>query len=169
MTTRYDASFARRDTERRARHGKPWQPEEWQNLRNLYMAGMSLEDICKTLQRPADGTVNKLLDAGLIRYDSMTFEYYVRVQPNPQATPQPSPPTKKETPVSKPLIEAKILINGVDATDMSDTEIFRLIAKTEAEIASLESIKTPSKKLADAISKLKTDVVKLAEYVDQRV
>ena len=83
---------------------------------------------------------------------------------------QPTQPetTKKESTMSKQLIESKVFVNGIDATGMADAEIFRLIAKTEGEIEKLRAIKTASKKLSGAISKLEADVIKLAEYVDSR-
>lgn len=173
MKIKFDTSFARRDTERRARHGRPWIASEYEALRELFMQGKTLQEICVALHRPADGTLNKLREQHLLRFDSVSFcDYYVALpfnHPGRLLEPAPQLATTKEEPVmSKNLIESKVFVNGIDATGMSDTEIFSLIAKTEAEIAKLRAIKTVSKKLSGAISKLEADVVKLAEYVDSR-
>jgi len=173
MKIKFDTSFARRDTERRARHGRPWIASEYEALRELFMQGKTLQEICVALHRPADGTLTKLREQRLLRFDSVNIcDYYVvlpfnhsgrLLEPTPQIA-----TTKKEPAMSKQLIESKVFVNGIDATDMADAEIFRLIAKTEDEIAKLRAIKTTSKKLSGAISKLEADVVKLAEYVDSR-
>ena len=118
------------------------------------------------MQRPAEGVISKLQRGGDICYDHTDGCYRVS-NPTQPATTQPAT-TKKELTMSKPLIESKVFVNGIDATDMADSEIFRLIAKTEDEIAKLRAIKTASKKLSGAISKLEADVTKLAEYVDSR-
>lgn len=171
MKTKFDASFARTDTERRARHGMPWTDKELTSLQDMFIAAMNLEHICNNLQRPADGVLNKLCYLNLIKRDPVNYCYWNVVDPistTPRAPSHQPPNTKEEPTMSKNLIESKVFVNGVDATSMSDTEIFSLLAKTEVEIAKLEAIKTPSKKLGDAIAKLKTDVAKLAEYVDSR-
>lgn len=171
MKIQFDTSFALTDTVRRARHGRPWTDEEYGLLRKSFMQGHSLQQMCELLQRPAEGTLNKLRSEKLICFDSLLCcDYYVALPINhPTRLTHSTTELKKEEPtMNKNLIETKTFVNGVDATGMSDTEIFSLIAKTEAEIAKLEAIKTPSKKLAEAIGKLKTGVAELAEYVDNR-
>ena len=172
MKIRFDTSFARTDTERRARHGRPWTDEECSLLRKSFMQGHSLQQMCELLQRPADGTLNKLRHLRLIEFSSLRGcdYYYVALPINHPArlAHSTTEPKKEEPTMNKNLIETKTFVNGIDASGMSDTEIFSLIAKTEAEIAKLEAIKTPSKKLAEAIAKLKTGVAELAEYVDNR-
>lgn len=171
MKIRFDTSFARADTVRRARHGRPWTAEEYGLLRKSFMQGHSLQQMCELLQRPADGTLNKLRYLRLVEFDSRRCcDCYVALPINhPARLAHSTTELKKEEPtMNKNLIETKTFVNGIDASDMSDTEIFSLIAKTEAEIGKLEAIKTPSKKLAEAIAKLKTGVAELAEYVDNR-
>lgn len=161
MQPEFNTSFARTDNVKRARHGLPWTPAEYASLERLFVAGHDLKHISEALMRPADGVISKLQHCGFIRYDSTNNRYRV-TNPTQPAT------TKKEPTMSKQLIESKVFVNGIDATDMADAEIFRLIAKTEDEIAKLRAIKTASKKLSGAISKLEADVVKLADYVDSR-
>lgn len=165
MNAKFDTAFARNDTERRARHGMPWTESEYESLRNLFLAGTNLEGICKIMQRPADGVLAKLRTRGFISYSAADYCDYYRVTPTGKA----ATTEQKETTMNRDnLIESKIFINGADATGMSDMEIFRLIAKTEGEIAKLSEIKVQSKKLTATIDKLKAEVAALAEYVDNR-
>ena len=157
----FNTSFALTDNVKRARHGLAWAPAEYASLVKLFVAGHDLEYISEALLRPADGVISKLQHCGFIRYDSTDNLYHVINPPKPATT-------KRESTMSKQLIEFKVFINGTDATDMTCAEIFQLIAKTEDEIAKLRAIKTASKKLSGAISKLEADVIKLAEYVDSR-
>ena len=161
MQPEFNTRFALTDNVKRARHGLPWTLGEYTELAKLFVAGHDLKYISEALQRPADGVISKLERCGYIRYD-LTNSCYRITNPVQPAT------AKKEPTMSKQLIESKVFVNGIDATDMADAEIFRLIAKTEDEIAKLRAIKTVSKKLSGAISKLEADVTKLAEYVDSR-
>ena len=161
MQSEFNTSFALTDNVRRACHGLPWTPDEYITLARLFVAGRDLEYISKEMQRPAEGVISKLQRGGYICYDHTDGCYRVS-NPTQPAT------IKKESTMSKQLIESKVFVNGIDATGMADAEIFRLIAKTEDEIAKLRAIKTVSKKLSGAISKLEADVIKLAEYVDSR-
>lgn len=63
---KFDTSFAARDHVRRDRHGTIWNDAELNKLRQLSAKGMSLETICKLLQRPADGVINKLRQTNMI-------------------------------------------------------------------------------------------------------
>ena len=139
----------------------PWTPDEYTALERLFVAGHDLKYISETLLRPADGVISKLERCKYIRYDPTNSCYHVTNPTQPVTT-------KREPTMSKQLIVSKVFINGTDATDMADAEIFRLIAKTEDEITKLRAIKTASKKLSGAISKLEADLSKLAEYVDSR-
>lgn len=74
----WDTSFARRDSERRARHGMIWSEAELLKLKLLFVRGCSLEQICIELQRPADGVINKLCSPlNLIRLDPVSFKYRI--------------------------------------------------------------------------------------------
>ena len=161
MQPEFDTSFALTDNVKRARHGLPWTPDEHATLERLFVAGHDLKYISEALQRPAEGVISKLQRGRYTWYDYTNGCYRVN-NPTQPAT------IKKESTMSKQLIESKVFVNGIDATDMADAEIFRLIAKTEDEIAKLRAIKTTSKKLSDAILNLEVDLIKLAEYVDSR-
>ena len=177
MTRIFDSSFEGRDNVTRKRHGLPWLTAELSSLRELYQEGKSLQEMCEMLERPATGTLTKLVGVGCLRRETDTRSYrsiYYYRMPLVEDTAavnetiNQTETIQKEPAMTAKLIENKVYINGTDATGLSDKEIFVLIAKTEAEIDKMKAIKTPSKKLAAAIDKLQEDVVKLATYVDER-
>ena len=177
MALIFDSSFEGRDNVTRKRHGLPWLTTELSSLRELYQEGRSLQEMCEMLERPATGTLTKLVGVGCLSRETDTRSYrsiYYYRMPLAEDTAavneaiNQTETTQKEPAMTAKLIENKVYINGTDATDLSDKEIFVLIAKTEAEIDKMKAIKTPSKKLAAAIDKLQEDVVKLATYVDER-
>ena len=177
MARIFDSSFESRDNVTRKRHGLPWLPIELSSLRELYQNGRSLQEICERLERPATGTLTKLVGVGCLRRETDTRSYrsiYYCRMPLAEDTAavnetiNQTETIQKEPAMTAKLIENKVYINGTDATGLSDKEIFVLIAKTEVEIDKMKAIKTPSKKLAAAIDKLQEDVVKLATYVDER-
>ena len=161
MQPEFNTRFALTDNVKRACHGLPWTPDEYITLARLFVAGRDLEYISEEMQRPAEGVISKLQSGRYISYDYTNGCYRVNNPAQPATI-------KKESTMSKQLIESKVFVNGIDATGMADAEIFQLIAKTEDEIAKLRAINTASKKLSGAISKLEADVIKLAEYVDSR-
>ena len=175
MARIFDSSFEGRDNVTRKRHGLPWLTAELVRLRKLYQEGRSLQEMCEILERPATGTLTKLVGVGCLRRETdprgyrSTYYYRMPLAEDIAAVNEAiNQTTEKEPTMTAKLIENKVYINGTDATGLSDKEIFVLIAKTEAEIDKLKAIKTPSKKLAAAIDKLQEDVVKLATYVDER-
>ena len=177
MARIFDSSFEGRDNVTRKRHGLPWLAAELSSLRELYQEGRSLQEMCEMLERPATGTLIKLVGVGCLRRETDTRSYrsiYYCRMPLAEDTAavnetiNQTETIQKEPAMTAKLIENKVYINGTDATGLSDKEIFVLIAKTEAEIDKMKAIKTSSKKLAAAIDKLQEDVVKLATYVDER-
>ena len=177
MARIFDSSFEGRDDVTRKRHSMPRLPTELSSLRELFQEGRSLQEMCEMLERPATGTLTKLVGVGCLRRETDTRSYrstYYCRMPLAEDTAavnetiNQTETIQKETTMTAKLIENKVYINGTDATGLSDKEIFVLIAKTEAEIDKMKAIKTPSKKLAAAIDKLQEDVVKLATYVDER-
>ena len=179
MARIFDSSFEGRDNVTRKRHGLPWLTAELSSLRELFQEGRSLQEMCEMLERPATGTLAKLVGVGCLTRETDTRNYrstyYCRMPlaedtaaVNEAINQTTTETIQKEPAMTAKLIENKVYINGTDATGLSDKEIFVLIAKTEAEIDKMKAIKTPSKKLAAAIDKLQEDVVKLATYVDER-
>ena len=177
MARIFDSSFEGRDNVTRKRHGLPWLAAELSSLRELYQNGRSLQEMCERLERPATGTLTKLVGVGCLTRETDTRSYrsiYYYRMPLAEDTAavnetiNQTETIQKEPAMTAKLIENKVYINGTDATGLSDKEIFVLIAKTEVEIDKMKAIKTSSKKPAAAIDKLQEDVVKLATYVDER-
>lgn len=78
------------------------------------------------------------------------------------ALPTPTPE------VRAPNIEEVVLIKGQRADNMTDDQIFSLIAKLETEINNLESISNKPNKLKSKIEALRQDIYKLVVFVDGR-
>lgn len=81
-------------------------------------------------------------------------------------SPTPSLQTQPKEPIMK--IETKVFINDQDASIYTDDQIFAEIRRAEKCIEELKAIKTPTKKLADNITKLEKYAADLATYVDSR-
>lgn len=173
MKTRFDTSWGRNDTVKRARHGLPWTNQELARLTELYMGGRNLKEMSAFLQRPADGVINKLRHLDLINYDLINHSYYRVVMPNDGTDPNTfhvPPQLPKETTMNTttPALEVKTFIFGDDATNMADSEIFAKIASIEGKIADLDKIQTKPKKLVAVIDGMRADIQKLVDFVDAR-
>lgn len=167
----FDSSFLGEDKEIRARHGKPWQPDEEGKLHKLFRTGANLVSMCAQMQRPASGVLTRLNRMGLIRQNPDDQNYYYVEKPTVNSEDLAHPSYKsaaKEPTMTAPTIETRVLINGRDATDMTDTQIFNLIGELEGKIKKLEAIEAKPKKLMAAIVGMKEDIAKLVEYVDGR-
>ena len=115
-------------------------------------------------KRPKSGVLNKLCELRILRYSSANCSYIVVAKPkNVNKT-----ETEKEIIMSNANIETKVFIQGKDATEMTDSQIFSLIAKLEDEQDKLSQIKNKPKKLVAAIHALTLDIEMLVEYVDGR-
>jgi hypothetical protein len=178
----FDSSYRSRDNEVRARHGQIWNGSELVLLDRLYSEDATLEEMCKALERGADGTIAKLKQLGLIVVETSPsprnnwspgyFESSRHHRARPGVTrdeikafitPQP-----ETTTMSAPNIETKTFIAGVDAANMSDEEIFARILKIENQIKGYDVISNKPKKLQAAMQKLGEDVGALVAFVDAR-
>ena len=144
--------------------GKKWEVEELAALRENYNLGLSLHDMCVRHKRPKSGVLNKLCELRILRYSSANYSYIVVAKPKNVNKVE----TEKETIMSNANIENKVFIQGKDATEMTDSQIFSLIAKLESEQDKLSQIKNKPKKLVAAIHALTLDIEMLVEYVDGR-
>ena len=144
--------------------GKKWEAEELSVLVENYNLGLSLHDICVRHKRPKSGVLNKLCELRILRYSSANYSYIVVAKPKNVNKVE----TEKETIMSNANIENKVFIQGKDATEMTDAQIFSLIAKLEGEQDKLSQIKNKPKKLVAAIHALTLDIEMLVEYVDGR-
>lgn len=139
--------------------GKKWEVEELAALRENYNLGLSLHDICVRHKRQKLGVLNKLCELQILRNS-----YIVVAKPKNVNKSE----TEKEIIMSDANIENKVFIQGKDATEMTDSQIFSLIAKLESEQDKLSQIKNKPKKLVAAIHALTLDIEMLVEYVDGR-
>lgn len=146
--------------------GKKWSSEELASLRHNYNLGLDLAEICTRHKRPKSGVLNKLCELRLLRYNSANYRYVVVSKP--KNVNQNETKTEKEIIMSNANIETKVFIQGKDASEMTDAQIFSLIAKLESEQDKLSQIKNKPKKLVAAIEALAIDIEKLVEYVDAR-
>ena len=144
--------------------GKRWDSEELAALRYNYNLGLDLTEICTRHKRPKSGVLNKLCELRILRYSSASNSYIVVAKPKNVNKVE----TEKETIMSNANIENKVFIQGKDATEMTDAQIFSLIAKLESEQDELSQIKNKPKKLVAAIHALTLDIEMLVEYVDGR-
>lgn len=142
--------------------GKKWEEGELASLLDNYHLGLSLHDICVRHKRPRSGVLNKLCELRVLRYVSTNYQYVIVQLPNNVKQ------TEKEIIMSTENIETKVFIQGKDASEMTDAQIFSLIAKLEAEQDKLSQIKNKPKKLVLAVEKLGQDIQRLVEYVDAR-
>lgn len=144
--------------------GKKWEAEELSALVENYNLGLSLHDICVRHKRPKSGVLNKLCELRILRYSSANYNYIVVAKPKNVNKVE----TEKEILMSNANIENKVFIQGKDATEMTDAQIFSLIAKLEGEQDKLSQIKNKPKNLVAAIHALTLDIEMLVEYVDGR-
>lgn len=66
------------------------------------------------------------------------------------------------------LVDYKVLIAGRDSANVSDDQIFGMIADLEAQIKALNAIEHKPKKLSAKIEALKADIASLVDIVDNR-
>lgn len=169
-----------RDDVRRARHGKPWEQEEVEDLcykfrrmvGQFFLSGapVCLIKLANEMQRPIAGIMPKLVSHGLVHESANgNFQFSLREVLSGFNPPEHQP---KETTMTKavttPTIATRTFIQGVDAANMTDDDIFKKIREIEQQIADLDAINAKPKKLVARIEALQEDVKKLVEYVDSR-
>ncbi len=152
------------------RYGLPWTDEELGKLKSLWIdSNLSFAAICKCMKRPETEIAAKLQHIGYICHNSNLCynEYEVKYRPSPLAEKAAKEPTINPF-ESKIMFETKTFINEKDASQLSDQEIFKHIAAAEKNLEAFQGLKTKSKKKDAAIAKLKEDLAKMAEYLDNR-
>lgn len=165
----FSIAYCRQDTVQRKRHGLIWTQEEYNKLRDHFDNGVSLRTMCDLMARPADGIVAKLKQLGLIYMENATGQYLRRHPPINCVQQSESESIMNETTKPAPAnFELKTLIQGRDGSQMTDAEIFRVIAKLEKEQEALESVKNKPKKLVAAIEALTAEIKSIVDYVDAR-
>lgn len=145
-------------------HGKRWTSDDELLLSRMFLKGTSIHSLCLALGRQPTGILPRLHALGLVEFNGQDYMHRSFAEDHhcPTSSTQP-----KDIAMTK-LIDSKTFILGRDAHAMTDSEIFKLIAKTENELTALKAIKTPSKKLQAHINKTEADLKQLAEHVDSR-
>lgn len=77
----------------------------------------------------------------------------------------PCPYATKETIME---IQHQTLVNGRNIKDMTDDQLFDLIADEEAKIKALRAIENKPQKLKDRINKMQADIEHLIKLIDER-
>lgn len=179
--------------EDRSRHGKPWTAEEHTLLMTAFCCGWQVTALGLLMHRKNSAVMARLEWLGLLENSSPNWRQgrvtkkaagksaaYARAaskfvdqfefhpEPPNNLNSQPQPQTEGKSEMTTPVIQEITLIRGVDAKQMSDAEIFKLIMKLEGEVKDLSSIKASSKKIQKAIEAIEADITKLVEYVDSR-
>jgi hypothetical protein len=165
FNTNYEARD--RDPSQWARYGMTWSAAEKEKLYGLFASGRFLEDMCMVLGRPASGVISKLQSANLIQYNPADDQYYIN-ETNAESSAQPVHQSKEKDMSTNIAITNKTLIGGVDASQLTDEQIFQLIARKENEIKTWETIQARPKKLQAIIDEAKADIQKLVDFVDAR-
>lgn len=142
-------------------HGKFWNPELLSQVKGDFLAGHTVIQIAKKQGRALGSIIPKLVDLQLVQFDPSSNSYHSLVNTFGQ-------PIKQEEPEMTKTIETVVMINGADASKLSDGQIFDLIGSIEGQIDRLSKIKAQPKKLVARIKELQDDIQKLVEYVDNR-
>jgi len=167
-------------------HGKRWDDNQERMLREGFTQGASLRLMCIRMGRAPSSILARLCFMHLLTLDESTGEYRITnptpdpvmltddLEVNPSAMIAAArllnsfnQPTENTMPAIA-TIEQRTLINGTNAADMSDKEIFKTIAKLESEVRVLEAVNTKPKKLVAAIAALQADIEAIVAYVDER-
>lgn len=148
------------------RSGHTWLKEDYMLIKERYNEGASLYELCNESGRSPHSVLAKLVELKILAVEPKTYNYTVLIKPGHLEL--NSKPTEKEIIMSNANIETKVFIQGKDATEMTDAQIFSLIAKLEGEQDKLSQIKNKPKKLVAAIEALTLDIEMLVEYVDGR-
>ncbi len=72
-------------------------------------------------------------------------------------------------PTDQAIVQVRTFVNGVDASTLSDDQVFKTIGNLEGEIAKLEAIQNKPKALTARIEKFKQDIQDPVDLLDERV
>lgn len=150
----------------RENHGKPWTPQMHQELCRLWCTtDTCFEEITVLMGRSHDSVTAKLRSLGYLTYDQAQGGYHCKNRSNGKQTTEPTDNQENNMTLN---IETKTFINGVDASQLTDAQIFDRIARIELEIDKLGNIRAKSTKLQHAMDMLRKDVDDLVAFVDAR-
>ena len=126
----------------RPNHGRPWTPEQKDYLKSCWLySNKSFEQICAEMGRSYSSIICKLGSLELVAYHPVHREYRTRFTRRASAVEQVQETIINDTEETTMTanIETKVFINGVDASQLTDEQIFQRIAKIEGEIDKLKA------------------------------
>ena len=127
-------------------HGRIWTVLAMQQLRDDYINGCLLHELCVKQGRTVDSVIAKLSAQQLIEYDPCTGNYYrsstIPIVEPKNETPQAKPNEKEETIMSNETtpIQNLTLIFGKDIKSCSEANLINVITKCQDEIRSFNTI-----------------------------
>lgn len=108
-----------------------------------------------------------LVDPGVLKPCYVELLHDVDNVPVPHETEVPNETeTQEENTMSQPAFVTKSYIYGKDVEQMSEQELINAIRSVEAEIGSLKTVQTPSKKIAAKIAELEDMLKKIVGVLD---
>lgn len=195
--SKFDVSFAKgvgaNDRDRWDRYGRPWNGDEAAHLKGLFWSGRNLEYICRAMDRPPNGVLNKLAEYRCLHYDPMANGYTVaRKTPANSRTdktkvePDPDPVNRDAEPTTSPVeiaehIDSAIshltrVSNSLKEILMNKTEIIKIETKTfvnGVDISTLEdsaiyNLIANQESEIEQLDKIKTKPKKLVAEIEKR-
>jgi hypothetical protein len=195
--SKFDVSFAKgvgaNNRDRWDRYGRPWNGDEAAHLKGLFWSGRNLEYICRAMDRPPNGVLNKLAEYRCLHYDPMTNGYTVakktpansRIDKS-EVEPDPDPVNRDAEPTTSPVeiaehIDSAIshltrVSNSFKEILMNKTEIIKIETKTfvnGVDIATLDDanvyalIATQEAQIKE-LDKIETKPKKLTAEIEKR-
>lgn len=122
-------------------HGRTWTVQLLTELRNDYIKGCMLHELCVKYGRTVDSVVAKLSTMELITFDPITGSY-MRSDHVQLIEPKQSPQPKKAEPMTNnttPLQNLTLLF-GNDIKKCSESDLLNVIVKCQNEINSFANI-----------------------------
>lgn len=167
------------------RYGKLWTEEELDLLHFCIFSGASLHTTALTLERPVAGLISKacmlrwltvVADYGSIphtylinpRYRDRALSCFSEDMCRMRISKFHQPPQEAIMAEKEKNIETLVMIQGENAANKTDTQLYALIGTLEGQIKKLEAIENKPKKLEKAIASLRDDIAKIVAYVDSR-
>lgn len=129
------------------RFGRPWNSDEVAHLKGLFWSGRNLEYICRAMERPPNGVLNKLVELRCLHYNTTVAEYTVtkktpansridkiEVEPDPDPVNRDAEPTTSPVEIAEHIDSAishlTRVSNSLKEILMNKTEIIKIETKT---------------------------------------
>lgn len=188
--TKFDVSFAKlpgaNDRERWSRYGFIWSANEVATLKGLFWSGRNLEQICRAMERPPNGVLNKLTEYHCLAFDGVKLSYLVRkktphnsntsdLDRTPESEPTTSPAEIAEH-IDSAISHLTRVSNSLKEILMSKTEIIKIETKTfvnGVDIATMDDadvyalIATQEAQIKE-LDKIETKPKKLTAEIEKR-